>query len=158
MPPRYVFTLVPGHNFRTRAIGFLEEVGGVDINAKTTFEWLREKHPNLFQLLNSRFGHWLARQVFDKYFHGWPGKYSACFVFKWELKHIPQRLYGFLCHPMPRTVPAFELCVLIFFRTKGDETDYTVLGRINRLLVDLAVREAISKVYPEFNGRQQWKN
>jgi hypothetical protein len=136
----------------------LEELERQELDARATFDWLREKHPTVFRLLNSRFGHWLARAVFKKYFHGFGGKYSACFVFKWEQRHIPHRLYGFLCHPMPQSFPAFELCVLTCFATKGDDTNYTILDRINRLLVDMAVKEAIAQTYPEFRGRQQWTN
>jgi hypothetical protein len=153
MPPRYVFTLVSGHNFRTRAIGFLEDAGNDEMDAKSVFESLP---PVQFSLVNARFGHWLSRAVFDKYFHGFAGKYNECFVFKWEARHIPQRLYGFLCHPRPRSDLPFELCVLMYFATKGDDTNYTILDRINRVKTDIAVKAAMSQQYPEFTGRKPW--
>lgn len=159
MPKRYRFTLVPGHNSRTRAVGFLEEVfGRGDLDAKSRFDLLESKRPKQFQLLNSRFGHWLARQVYDKYFHGWPGLYRGCFVFKWEDRHIPQRMYGFLCHPMPDTAPGFELCTLVIYATKEDDTDPTILNRLNKLLSDADAKEAIAVLFPEFSEKKSWTN
>ena len=155
MPPHYVFSHVEGQYFRTRAVGFLEETEQGELDAKEAYDALPLTKR---QLVDSRFQHWLGRQVFNKYFHGFTGKYDMCFVFKWEVRHIPQRLYGFLCHPRPETMPFFELCVLTYFATKGDDTNPTILDRINGLRQDLAVREAIGGAYPEFRGRKSWPN
>src|SRR5258708_11217472 len=104
MPQRYVFTLVQGQYFRTRSIGFVEELAQGRLDAKGEYESLITKARNT---VDSRFKHWLDRQGFQKYFHGFDGVYSEGFVFKWEERHIPQRLYGFLCHPKPRTDVSF---------------------------------------------------
>jgi len=156
MPPHCQFSLVGGQHFRTRAIGFLFDIEQRELDAKDVYDTLPLAKE---QIVNARFKHWLDRAVFDKYFHGFTGKYDRCFVFKWELRHIPQRLYGFLCHPRPDTMPFFELCVLMYFATKGEDTNPTILDRINRLRQDPAVREAIAGTYPEFSGRKKpWTN
>jgi hypothetical protein len=107
---RFVFTHAPGHYFRTRAVGFVEELTRNELNAKRAYDSLQPKTRNL---VDSRFKHWLDRQRFDKYFHQYDGDYRACFCFKWEERHVPHRLYGFLCHPKPDTEKDFELCVLM---------------------------------------------
>jgi hypothetical protein len=146
MPPQYVFTLVQGQYFRTRSVGFMEELTQGRLSAKDAYESLKPKSRNI---VDSRFKHWLDRQVFQRYFHRFDGVYSECFTFKWEERHIPQRLYGFLCHPRPKTDVNFELCTLCYFDTKGDKTNYTILKWINELRVLSLVKFAIGQEYPE---------
>jgi hypothetical protein len=154
--PRYVFTLAPGQYFRARSVGFLEETDRGDLDAKARYDLLQ---PKTRSTVDSRFKHWLDWQVFKKYFHGFEGDYSACFTFKWEERHIPHRLYGFLCHPKPQTEIGFELCVLCYFDTKGDKTNYTILNWINQLRLHPMVKLAIGQEYPEFiatESRKSW--
>jgi hypothetical protein len=154
--PRYVFTLARGHTFRRRSIGFLHDLESAELNALEHFNSLGEKYA---QLVNSRFDHWLDCAIFDKYFHGWSEpEYKKCFVFKWEKKHIPQRFYGFLCHPLPESDPSFETCVLVYYETKGDATPRAVLDRVNSLRLNLDVTQAISLIYPNYGGKTKWKN
>jgi hypothetical protein len=148
-PPPYMFTLAPGQYFRTRSVGFVQDVSGEEMDAHGTYQGLK---PKIRLTVDSRFKHWLDRQVFQKYFHGFDGVYSACFTFKWEERHVPQRLYGFICHPKPKTDPSFELCVLMYFDTKADKTNYTKLGWINQLRINSMVVAAIAKEYPEFSA------
>jgi len=133
----------------------LEEMERGDLDAGRVFDSLDAK---VAQMVRTRIDHWLQRNVFRKYFHGFSGKYSGCFVFKWEERHKPQRLYGFLCHPFPKTNTGFELCVLVYHDTKDDTMDYAILGRINRLCEDIRVLEAIAREYPEIRGTPQWTN
>jgi hypothetical protein len=142
---RFVFTHAPGHHFKTRAVGFIEEQTRNELDAKRAYESLRPKVRNL---VDSRFKHWLDRQRFDKYFHQFDGANRDCFTFKWEDRHVPQRLYGFLLHPKPKSLE-FELCVLMYFDTKTDKTNYTILGWINQLSGHPMVRMAIAQHYPD---------
>jgi|ERR1700722_1005484 hypothetical protein len=154
--PRYVFTLVSGHYFRTRSIGFIEELTQGGLDAKQVYGSLT---PKTRSTVDSRFKHWLDGEIFDKYFHRFDGHYSSCFTFKWEERRIPQRLYGFCCHPKPKTEPSFELCSLMYFDTKADKTNYTILGWINQLSVHPLVKLAIGQQYPEFiaqGGGKKW--
>jgi len=153
----FVFTHVSGYSFRRRALGFLQRDGSTELDAKAHFEELVEKDANL---VRSRFGHWLEGKIFDKYFHGWSDEqYRQCFVFKWEKRHKPQRLYGFLCHPNPSTDKGFLLCVLAYFATKDDATDYTILDRLNKLRQDFSVISAISAECAEFMvGKSKWNH
>jgi hypothetical protein len=157
MAPRFVFTLATRHVFRRRSIGFLEELERGELDAQMHFVSLRD---NELRTVQSRFDYWLQRAgPYPKYFHGWSTPdYKRCFVFKWEKKHKPQRLYGFLCHPVPESDPSFELCTLVYYSTKDEATNYTLLDRINTLRQDLCVTEAIAHVYPEYGGKAPWKN
>ena len=156
--PVFDFTHVSGFSFRHRALGFIAAEDVPELDAKEHFESLEVKDSDL---VRSRFGHWLEGKVYDKYFHGWPNnqKYKECFVFKWEKKRKPQRQYGFLCHPKPQPAEkGFVLCVLAYFDTKEDTTDYTILDRLNKLRQDLNVTQAIKKQYPEYGGKDKWTN
>jgi len=155
MPPPYVFRLAVGHNFERRSVGFLEDPGAGELDAGAVFDGLQ---PKAARLVQTRFDHWIQGNVFQKYFHGFAGDYESCFVFKWEDRHKPQRLYGFLCHPYPQSNARFESCVLCYHDVKDDTTDYTILGWINRLRVDINVQYAIGQVYPELLGVSPWKN
>src|SRR5581483_6344867 len=105
--PQYTFTHATGFYFRTRAIGFIEETVMGKLDAKGVYDGLK---PKARSTVNTRFQHWLDRMIYQKYFHGFSGDYDLCFTFKWEDRHIPQRLYGFICKPKPYTDPDFELC------------------------------------------------
>ena len=153
---RFVFTLADGFNFRRRSIGFVQELERNELDAKVVFDSLGDKDS---ALVKSRFDQWLQREVFRKYFHGFDNPdYRKCFVFKWEKRRKPQRLYGFLCHPKPSSDPGFELCVLVYFATKDDVTDYALLDRVNALRGNLGVTEAIASEYPEYGRTETWTN
>jgi len=154
--PAFTFTHASGYVFRRCALGFLCAEGISDLDAKAQFDALNQKDS---QLVRSRFGVWLEGKPYDKYHHGWPNnpENKLCHVFKWEKRHKPQRLYGFKCHPKPNTDKGFVLCVLAYFGTKDDTTDYSILDRLNELRQDLSVIAAISVEYPEYGGKSKWK-
>jgi hypothetical protein len=155
MLPRFVFRLTEGFHFHSRSVGFLEETEHSDLDARAVFINLK---PKVAQLLRTRIDHWLQRNVYPKWFHRFSGKYGTCLVFKWEERHKPQRLYGFICHPRPKSEPKFECCVLCYYGQKDDATDYSILDRILRLVEDVRVREAIAVEYAEFQGTSSWTN
>lgn len=154
-PRQFSFTHVHGQDFRTRAVGFIEEATKGDLDAKRVYEALK---PTVQHKLDTRFKHWLDRVIYNKYFHGFPGDHGTCFTFKWEERHIPQRLYGFICHPKPYTDAGFELCSLMYYDTKADKTNYTILGWINQWSVHPLVVAAIGQQYPEFLMQTTRKN
>jgi hypothetical protein len=105
----------------------------------------------------SRFDYWIDGGRNDKWFHGWPNQpeYKECWEFKWKEQRTNQRLYGFLYHPMPRQNGAFLLCVLVWHSTKTDETDRTILDRLNGLRRTQQVLKAIGKKYPDETWEQR---
>lgn len=151
------FRLASGFSSRDRGIGFLEDDRDDELDAGAVFDNLSV---NTERKVRSRMDHWIQGNVYDKYFHGWPGltDYKYCFEFKWEERHKPQRLYGFLCHPIPISNPRFELCVLIFYAAKDDETDFGILDNVNRLRQHPETTEAIGHTYPEHRpkGKKEW--
>lgn len=153
--PGFKFTHISGYAFRSNALGFIYADGIPELAAKAHFESLNQKD---LDLVRSRIGVWLEGKAYDKYHHGWPNnpQYKLCHVFKWEKRHKPQRLYGFKCHPKPGT--GFVLCVLAYFGTKDDTTDYAILNRLNKLREDSSVIAAISVEYPEYGGKQKWNH
>jgi hypothetical protein len=146
-----------GFNFDNRGIGFLEDDRDNSLDAGQTFDDLTD---NTERKVRSRIDYWLQGNVYDKYFHGWPNlrDYKHCFEFKWEERHKPRRLYGFLCHPIPSSNPRFELCVLTFYAAKDDDTDFGILDDVNRLRGHPETTEAISHTYPEYKqrGKKEW--
>jgi hypothetical protein len=153
--PVFTFTHISGYAFRRCALGFIYANGVPSLDAKAHFDGLANKDSDL---VRSRIGIWLEGKSYDKYHHGWPNnpKYKLCHVFKWEKRHKPQRLYGFKCHPKPDTAKGFTLCVLAYFDTKDDTTNYAILDRLNRLRQDPNVIAAVSIAYPEYGGKPKW--
>ena len=99
----------------------------------------------------SRFDHWLAGNVFDRYFHGWPNlpKYKDCFCFKWEQAGTLYRLYGFLCHPK-RTDSRFQACILVLHAQKADATNFTLLDIVNQIKDMPAVVRATETAFRDY--------
>ena len=153
MKPNYTFSLAEGFGTSSRrALGFLELPDHPDLDARRVFDGLGEK-PKL--AVNTRIDHWIGGGTKKAWFHGWPNlaNYKECFTFKWNKGGVGQRLYGFLCHPMPHSNRGFQLCVLVYNDTKTQlETDFSILDRINRLRLNPYVTIAISKQYPEYGG------
>ena len=149
MASQYTFTHT--NDFKrsgVRSVGFLEEDGSQDLNAKSEYEALSQKGA---WAIRTRVDHWVdGNNVPPRYFHGWnTDGYRECFVFKKD----EDRFYGFKCHPMPRTKAGFEMCVLTFHDSKFEEdSNYTLLDRINILRKHPSVIAAIRKKYPEFLG------
>ena len=148
------FRMASGVRSDDRGIGFLEDARDDDLDAGAVFDGLTG---NTERKVRSRMDYWLQGNVYDKYFHGWTGlpEYKHCFEFKWEERHRPQRLYGFLCHPIPISKPRFELCVLIFHVIKDDVTDFGALDNVNLLRNHPETTDAISHTYPEYKRRDK---
>lgn len=146
-----------GFDFSDRGIGFLEDDRNDDMNAGIVFDGLTGSTE---RKVRTRMDYWLQGNIYDKYFHGWRNlpEYKYCFEFKWEERHKPQRLQGFLCHPIPISNPRFELCVLIFHVRKDDATNFGILDDVNRLRQQLDTTEAIGSTYPEYKRRvkKEW--
>jgi hypothetical protein len=158
-PPELEFRLVPGViPSAGRGAGFLE--GDEELNAGAVFAGLQEKAQ---RTVKSRMDYWVAG--FNSpihWFHGFPNDpdHDQCFVFKWDEKRVGQRLYGFLCNPLPLSNRGFRLCVLCIHVTKTEkDTDLAILDRVNDWKNNLATAEAIAKIYPERGrGGPKWKN
>jgi hypothetical protein len=156
----YAVTTVPKlKRSDRRAIAFLssKEDGGID--AKTTFDRLKEKR---VRELRSRFDLWIDGGRCDKYFHGWPNspRYSSCFVFKWRDKALCHRFYGFLFHPKPNSNARFQICILVSHALKTTwETDERDLDGSIALMGNPLVIAAIKK---EFSDKKEervlWTN
>jgi hypothetical protein len=148
-PNRYVFATVPGHSVGRRAIGFLEEVDNLSLNAKAKFDSLG---PVKDRDLRKKFDYWLGGGRHDKWFHGWPNDHEVkeCFCFRWDEKGQRHRFYGYLYHPQPKTDPPFQVCVLAYHDVKNDEsTNRNLLLRSMSLRSNIGIRMAISFVFPD---------
>jgi hypothetical protein len=133
-----------------RAVGFLEGHG--QLNAADEYEELRSKDKDT---LRARMSRWCDGMPGPKkYFHGWDNQpYRECMVFKLN----DDRFYGYTCHPLPESSPAFWLCVLNIHASKREhETDYAELDRVNEWRTSSAARSAIAKTYTEY-GRGKCK-
>jgi hypothetical protein len=133
-----------------RAVGFLE--GHPELNAGREFEALRSKDQDR---VRSGMDRWCDGQPGPKkWFHGWnEPEYRECMVFKLN----EHRFYGFKCHPLPNSNPAFLLCVLnIHVYKRETETDDAELDRVNQWRTNVGAQSAIARVYPEY-GRGKCK-
>jgi hypothetical protein len=145
------FKFTQPSNFKrsdNRAVGFLEEPGNAEVDAKSEYEALERKAS---MDLKNRIDWWVeGNNVPKKYFHGFDmQEYRECFVFK----RAEERFYGFKCHPRPVSSKRFQLCVLIYHDSKYEEdANYTLLDRVNVLRKNRDVTEAISAVYSEYRG------
>jgi hypothetical protein len=121
-----------------------------ELDARDVFAGLL-KNPR--RTLLSRFDYWASEAPPNKrWFHGWPNdkRYKQCFVFKYNDKDIDQRMYGFLCHPRPKTAPRFQLCAIHTHDTKTSwETDKTIQELSLELLGNNHVINAIKFAYPD---------
>jgi hypothetical protein len=141
------FRLVPRLQVMRRGIGFVE--GHVELDAAANFEGLNETDA---RNLRSRMEHWVAGNDKPKnWFHRFDD-FRECFVFK-----LPgRRWYGFLFHPLPKTSPRFQLCVLAIHAYKHEQaTDKAELRRVNEWLQHPAVRRAISVIYRDDDRKEQ---
>ncbi|MGH9692476.1 MAG: hypothetical protein ACRD4C_15605 [Candidatus Acidiferrales bacterium] len=161
----FTFSLVEGHKVDGRAIGFLEQMtadGGIGsswLGAKKKFISLRgnkERH------VRKRFDLWLAFGRNDHWFHGWPNdeEVKDCFCFKWEEGgNRRNRLYGFLCHPQPKTNASRQVCVLALHQMKNDwSTDRTLLRQVAALKRNKGVQASIAFIFsdnPASGGKLQ---
>lgn len=149
MPRRFKFTLASGHGIGQRAIGFLESETDTTLNGKSKFDVHK---PAREREVRTRFDYWLSGGRNNRWFHGWPDltKYKECFTFKWKESRQHQRLYGFLHHPKPKTHSSFQVCVLVYHDEKNeDETDFSILDRLNELRKDVSVIATIKDQFPE---------
>jgi hypothetical protein len=151
LPVLLSFRLIPNlASPDRRAVGFLEGHG--QLNAADEFEELRSKERDT---LRQRMDRWCDGMPGPKeYFHGWDDPlYKECMVFRLN----DNRFYGFKCHPLPQSRPAFLLCVLNIHAYKHENrTDKAELNRVNEWRTSLAAQSAIAKVYPEY-GRGKCK-
>lgn len=152
----FQFALIAGQAIGRRAVGFLQTVDDSSLDGAQKFRTLssvREKE------VRSRLDYWIAGGTNNRWFHGWPDltKFKECFTFKWKENRQHQRLYGFLHHPKPKTAPRFVVCALVYHDEKNeDETDFSILDRLNELRKDWSVIEAVNKVFPEKRSEQKW--
>jgi hypothetical protein len=147
--PYSVTTIKGVPRTRRRGIGFLESSDNGRVNAKRCFDELKEKTA---RDVRSRFDYWLGGGICDKYFHGWPNdwEHKHCFVFKWKQAGTHHRLYGFLCHPMQTTNPAFQVCILVSHARKNtEETDPSELNAVNEFRMEKEVVCAVVAAFPD---------
>jgi hypothetical protein len=145
LPRLVTFRLIPNLRFSARrAVGFLEgdsqmdaaqEYANLDTNDKYT--------------MDRRIEHWALPMDGPKaWFHGWPNdkKFHECFVFKLN----EHRLYGFLCNPLPKSIPRFRLCVLLIYAAKHQwNSERTILKHVEQWRTNSAAKQAIAYVYPD---------
>jgi hypothetical protein len=138
---RYSIAEVTGLKISARrALVFLVCNGECD--ARAAFDKLVPSHA---RLVRERFDHWIDGGIHTKYHHGWDeAEYRQCYCFRWKDGRVNQRLYGFKCNPN-RDDTRFQLSVLVFYATKAENTDFTILDRINRLRSDPNVLAAIRR-------------
>ncbi len=154
MPPSsYTFKLADGgFRFERRAIAFLESPEDASLDAGAVFNALSKSKQ---RIVRDRFDYWVrGGDNMPNWFHGWNEiPYRECFCFKWKENRQRHRLYGFLCHPRPITNAGFWLCVLIYHDVKRqEETDLTILTKVNALRAHPAVKRAIGSVYAEYRS------
>jgi hypothetical protein len=145
--PVFKLTPIPGLRPSTRrGVAFLEDEHDDALDAASTFSSLKTKAD---RTVRDRLDHWIEGGHKPNWFHGWPDRaaYKECWVFKWDERKVHQRLYGFLSNPS-RTNKALQVCVLVFHDTKTDQTDFSILDRINVLRQSAAVLHALRKMYP----------
>jgi hypothetical protein len=131
-----------------RSVAFLR--GDTDLDAGPAFDEVDDGP--LGKRLKHKMGLWIGfKPDTPGKFHRFKNdevKYRECFVFI-DL-HEGVRLYGFTCHPLPRTNAQFELCVLVthvFKRT--DHTDKAELDRVLKWKNNTATQAAIRFAYPD---------
>jgi hypothetical protein len=102
--------------------------------------------------LLSRAQHWLDGANSPKrWFHNFPDDpvCPACFVFRVG----DHRFYGYLCHPLPKTNPALQVCVLCSHAIKHEwETDPAEKTLVKRWSLSNQARAALAE---EFDDKPQ---
>ncbi len=137
-----------------REIGFLN--GHRELNAQAefaNFDLATER------AMRANMEHWTAGNDKPKTrFHNFPNEPTHKHVF--VFKHQEHRLYGFLCHPKPKTAGSFRLCVLCIYGTKFEwASDEAQKDRAEAWLAAPRAIAAIRQLYPEFEGEGgvKWK-
>jgi hypothetical protein len=137
-----VFEIVPIDGLaqsERRGIVFL--TGLRQLDAASVFAALPET-PELTLL--SRFDHWISgQQGNSNWYHGFTGRYKKCFVFKYKLRNVGQRLYGFLCNPQPISRPSFEVCVL---HTHDSKTQWETDESVKELAISLSMNTNVVNI------------
>ena len=99
--------------------------------------------------LLSRVQRWLDGANDPKrWFHNFPDDpvCPACFVFKVG----DHRFYGYLCHPLPKTNRALQVCVLCSHVLKHEwETDPAEKALVNRWFLSNEGKETLAKVFDD---------
>ncbi len=131
-----------------RAVGFLK--GHRELNASDAFDGLGEDRRRYLQ---SSMDEWISgKDVPATRFHGWPNdaECSMCFVFKARERRQNLRFYGYLCNPLPKTNPRFQLCVLCIHAVKKErESDRSELLRVGDWSRNAAAKVAVGKEFPD---------
>src|SRR5271154_5666126 len=126
-----------------------------DLNAASTFDSMNDatgKRSKQQRTVLARFDFWINGGVKDNWFHGWPNdrKYANCFTFKWSYRNVNQRLYGYLCNPLRKTNPRFQLCVLHSHCEKMQwNTEPGFLDLAVKLSATADVLKAIRESFPD---------
>lgn len=137
-----------------RAVAFLICPSNSRVNAKNRFETLFSASE---RTLRDRFDHWINGGHSPKWHHGWDqsqynGAYKKCYVFKYLVERIDQRMYGFLCNPDERN-KRFQLCVLVLHSTKTAwETEESDLKQTKDIGESSTVKLALAKLFKPANG------
>jgi hypothetical protein len=141
-----------------RKLGLLE--GDEQLNTRSGIASLRQNQKRDFL---SRMQHWLDGANGPKnWFHNFPGD-SICpdlFVFKVG----DHRFYGYLYHPLPKTNPGLQACVLCSHGIKDAwETDPNQKRLMQRRLQSNDAKMAIAEMFDdraeevEKRGKPSWK-
>ena len=143
-PNAVTFRLYAEGRTKRRAVGFIL---GSDFNAATFFDSLSGTAEREFR---DRFEKWNDGLDYKKWFHGWDvEEFRECF----EFKRQRERIFGFKCHPQPKSNNRLQMVVLAYYDDKeGESADKTMLRRINRARMDAAVAQAIKNFYPEYGA------
>jgi hypothetical protein len=141
--------LVPGID-RTdkRAVAILR--GDADLDAGPEFDKIQDS--TVGKRLRHRMFLWVsgvndAPGKFHR-FKSAQAKYRECFAFIDLEDKI--RLYGYSCHPLPKTNQRFELIVLTTYAVKKEnETDKAELNRVLMWRDHMATRQALLERFPD---------
>lgn len=138
----YKFRLYAEGRGGRRALGFIV---GAGMTAAPHFDNADETQSREYK---NRFDHWLDGNVFPKWFHGWDDpEFKDCF----EFKRQDERLFGFKCHPKPKSNPRLQLVALAFYDDKeGADADKTMLRRVIRLKENLQTTQVLREFYREY--------
>ena len=131
------------------------------LNAESQFNSMNgsvDKRSKQQRTVLDRFDFWISGGVKDNWFHGWPNRpeYAACFTFKWNHRNVDQRFYGFLCNPLRKSNPRFQLCVLHSHGAKVQwNTEPGFLELAIRLSKTPGVLKAIEELFPDMSRKNK---
>lgn len=124
------------------------------VDAVGTLTALGRDHAKAERDLFSRFDRWTnGHNNKPDWSHGWDeNEFKHCYVFKWKVKKVGHRLYGFLYHPKPLTDKRFQVCALAYHATKTEfSTDKSILRRAMALHGNGQVWKALAVAFPDKN-------